>query len=291
MRSLASRPLSSVTNVSVPSVLRLFLATLVLTHAVGTAGQERHAFEISSVRVNQSGDAAASLRPHPDGAVTITNHSLLELIEFTFDVRSDQIVGAPEWANSRRFDILAKGGPNAPGTDGRRESSSLVLKLRSLLEERFRLKTHVEMREQPVFELLVRRPDHLGPQLSNSVECEASPASGSDAKAPSGACGLLFGAAGLRGNGASISEIVKVLGFLARRPVIDRTGLTGSFDVHLTFRPEDFERLFGAGSAASDPNMPTLFTAVEEQLGLRLRAARGQVPTVVVDSVEMPEPN
>ena len=121
--------------------------------------------------------------------------------------------------------------------------------------------------------------------------CAASPASGGDAKAPSAACGLRFGAASLRGTDAPLSEIVKVLGFLARRPVIDRTGLTGSFDVQMTFRPEDFERLFGAGSAASDPNAPSLFTAVEEQLGLCLRAARGQVPTVVVDSVEMPEPN
>ena len=59
----------------------------------------------------------------------------------------------------------------------------------------------------------------------------------------------------------------------------------------MMFRPEDFERLFGAGSAASDPNVPSLFTAVEEQLGLRLRAVRGLVPTVVVDSLEMPEPN
>jgi uncharacterized protein (TIGR03435 family) len=269
------------------------LAALVWFECSEATGQERQSFEVTSVRVNRSG-GVANLRPTPDGSVTISNHSLFELIQFVFGVRSDQIIGAPDWAESVRFDIVAKGGPNLSSGRGGRESSSIVLKLRSLLEDRFGLTAHSETRERPVFELLVRRAGTLGPQFTSSQGCDgrSSVERRPDPAPVLGAgCGLMFGSTSIRGRGASIAEIARVLGVVARRPVVDRTGLQGAFDVQLQFRSDALGSLFERADASNDSDMPSLFTAVEEQLGLRLRATRGAIDVIVVDAAQVPEPD
>jgi uncharacterized protein (TIGR03435 family) len=268
------------------------------------AQQRALAFETASVKPNKSGGEDRYIRIDPSGAgLTAVNMQLRELITFAYQIRGYQLEGGPDWIASDRFDILAKSEREVPATGaffGGQEP--LRIMLRTLLADRFKLVMHRETRELPIFDLVLARPDgKLGPQLRRAaVDCQAqaaaatggAPAASSGPPGP-GSCFMNMNPVSIRGGGVTLAMLANILsGPATQRLVIDRTGLTGSWDLEVTYTPDRSQLPAGVELPSSiDPNGPSLYTALEEQLGLKLRPARGPVEVLVIDSVQQPTPN
>jgi uncharacterized protein (TIGR03435 family) len=267
------------------------------------------AFEVASIKPNNSGDGRVMMQNQP-GRYIATNVTLRLLIRNAYQLQDFQITGGPSWLASDHFDINAKVpdeframAPPAPGSG----PGPLQLMIRSLLAERFKLVVHNETKESPIYALILARSDgKLGPGLKKSnVDCAALFAAG---RARGGAmppppqpgermqCGMRIGPGNLMGGGALMPQFANTLGMFAGRIVVDRTGLEGAYDVDLTWTPDQMpQRPPGAGDGppqingvAVDPNGPSLFTAVQEQLGLKLDSQRGPVEMLVIDRAEKP---
>ena len=251
-------------------------------------------FEVASVKPNRSG--ATEVRwTFANGRFTAVNVTLKALVSSAFGSPEQplpdfQIAGGPSWLDSARFDVLAQVRA-APGADnGTTMTTSTLRMLRNLLEARFQLRTHVESREQPIYALVLSdKNGALGPQLRRrTVDCAAI-AAGTAAGEP---CGGQIVPGRVSSRGASISQLVSGLARLmpnVGRLVVDRTGLTGTYDLDLTWTPDQLpsadRNAMPMPAAPIDPNGPSLFTALQEQLGLKLESARGPVPVLMIDSV------
>ena len=233
-------------------------------------GGETASFEVASIKPNTSRISNA-IPPSPfNGSFSASNVALKSIIANAYDVRIFQIEGGPDWLTSERFDIIARG---REGTPDRLRPAML----RTLLAERFKLVAHFETREQQVYSLTLLRGDgRLGPQLKPSA-----PASGSSSGFPS--TSVDSGTARIRGRVSMDTFAIMLTSSVFNQRVIDRTGLSGEFDLDLRFTPDS--------SPAAAPEFPSIFTAVQEQLGLKLQSERGPVPVLVIDSVERPTPD
>ena len=277
------------------------LALLVsATHAFAQAPDSPGlpAFEVATVRENTSGDPRSRIEV-VNGRFSAINMTLRELVSIVYPTEGgrfrhpSQLVGGPGWFNSTRFDIIAlaegfRGDTNKPGftaTDAERERVEQVrLMMRRLLAERFKLRVSSEMRQMPIYELvLVNAGGRLGPGMKRSTaDCQLEWKKQGMPDARGTACGSIQGArtGKATGHAAEIGPLVRDLYDWSGRPVVDRTGLTGRFDFTLSWAPE----------GSSDSGAPSIFTALQEQLGLRLQPARGAVDVLVIDSVERPAP-
>lgn len=236
----------------------------------------------------------ATIRFLPGGRVTATQATLRDLIRRAYDVQDVRIAGGPEWIGADRFDVVAVAASNPGGT-----ADQLPRMLRSLLVERFTLRLHTETRDVAVYDLVTTRRDgRLGPQLRQSdVDCAAlrlkrgpggaAPANGSEPD-----CQTSFRVSGgsmtISFRGETTSELARRVIPERDRPVIDKTGLAGTFDGELTFAPEPlpgFPRLPGSENGVS------VFTALPEQWGLKLEPARSPVEILVIESAEKPAAN
>ena len=266
------------------------LALTVLAGAVAVSAQQvqlsdphdKATFELTSVKRNISGDGRTSTRAQPNGGWSATNVRLRAVIARAYEVREFQIEGGPEWVNSDRFDIVARGPEGTP-------TSRRFAMLRAMLADRFRLVTHTETREQPLYVLTLARADgRFGPQLKRStLPCAAqtTPQPGSDCGVDT-SNGSTLGTMSARG--VPMDNIAAALAnFAVNRTVVNRTGLEGAFDADLRFATE------GAALAVTNrsDDASSIFTAVQEQLGLRLQSDRGPVPFIVIDSVQQPTPD
>lgn len=217
------------------------------------------------------------------GALFVANNAPLSiLVGFAYDVQLHQIFGGPKWMNTDRFTIEAR----APIPGPPERMNRIRLMVQSLLEERFRLALHRETRTGQIYELAIAKG---GPKLKET----ASPD-------PTGRTGIF--AAGrpgeMDGYDVGIAELVGILSQRLGSPVIDKTGLAGKYDFKLSFMPEPTQQdlaLFGPqppdAVPVPDSGLPSIFTAVQEQLGLKLEAARGPVEVLVIDRAEKPDPN
>ncbi|MGH9237252.1 MAG: TIGR03435 family protein [Vicinamibacterales bacterium] len=244
---------------------------IVVPPAVSGQQSSRLAFDVASVRPNKSGSTAVSMR-RLGGGFEAVNVTPRDLILVAFDVPRFAIADLPSWAESERFDVSARADASRPPAPANADMAML----RALLEDRFRLTVHTDMREMQVYALVMARRDgQPGPQLRRStVDCQAAAAG---AGSP---CGGQNGPGFSKGVGRVISGFVLFLSSQVRRPVIDRTGLTGTWDIDLTFNPD----------SPDDPR-PSLFTALQEQLGLRLEPSRAPVQVLVIDRIERPAEN
>ena len=247
---------------------------------------ERASFELTSVKRNNSGAGGGSNRNQPNGSFSGTNVTLRPFIARAYEVRVFQVTGGPDWIDFDRFDIVGRG---AEGT----ANAMRPAMLRGLLADRFKLATHTETRDQPVYALVLARSDgRLGPQLKRSPHPCASPGTPAVAGQTT-SCGVDESVNGGIGTittwGVPMDRIAAALANVAvNRLVINRTRLEGAFDVEqLRFAPDGF----GIAPANRPDAAPSIFTALEEQLGLRLEPARGPVPFVVIDSVQPPTPD
>jgi uncharacterized protein (TIGR03435 family) len=208
---------------------------------------------------------------------------------------NDQIVGLPGWVDIDRFDVEGK----AEGGPGPIPRERLQPMLQGLLEDRFRLKVHWEKREVTLYQLVVPKEkvkirlsqDQTPPDSSqnSNAACDIS---------TSPPCGLIQvlprpGAPVfvLRGRAVPVSEFSRLLSIYTRRPVTDETHLNGLYDIELEFNPNSGLIAPPPGVALPDSNAPSIFVAVEEQLGLKLESARGPVEVLVIDSVQRPSEN
>jgi uncharacterized protein (TIGR03435 family) len=269
-------------------------------------------FEVASIKPNNSGDGRVMMSNQP-GRYTATNVTARLLIRNAYQLQDFQISGGPSWLTSDHFDIVAKieagaqdsmpGGPPVPGQG----PNPLQLMIRSLLAERFKLVVHEETKDQPIYALVVARSDgRLGPQLKKSeTDCAAlmaaargrGPGRGLPPPGPlqpgeAIPCGIRIGPGNMAVGGSTLAQFANSLGMFVGRVVLDKTGLTGPYDFSLTWTPDQMpNRPPGAPEIAVDPNGPSIFTAVQEQLGLKLDSQRGPVAMLVIDRIEKPVEN
>ena len=261
---------------------------------------DRESFEVASVKRNTSGEVRGFTSVMPGGRFEGRNVSLRTLVRYAFQLPDHQVVGGPAWADSDRFDVA--GTPAPAGVSGSQPASPRASQamLRTLLRDRFKLATRTETRELPIYALRTARDDRrLGPQLrSSGPDCKepAPPAIGVPAAGPP-ACAVSGGFGRLTGHGGSMLQLAAALVPHVGRPVSDETALPGRFDLDLRWTPDQLpprapgtpadQPLIVNGNAI-DPNGPSIFTAVREQLGLTLASARGPVHVLVIDAAEPP---
>lgn len=312
--------------------MKLVVYTAIAAFAIATlAAQSPPAptFDVASVKRNVSGEGGAMVRNLP-GSVTAVNVPVRQLIRMAYQVQDFQIVEAPDWANTERYDVDARFDPAAPTPGFETPAQKMSAMMRSLLRDRFNMAARLETREMPIYALRPARTDgRLGPQIKPSaVDCAAlaaargrGPADGRGAPLggrpggppdgtrgaapPPGApfslgerpqCGGRGGFGQLLIGGMPIGQFAMQLSQLTGRVVLDRTGLTGGYDIDLKFTPTPAQLPPGPPPPgvelpAIDPNGPSLFTALEEQLGLKLENERGPVDVVVIDRIERPVEN
>jgi uncharacterized protein (TIGR03435 family) len=261
------------------------------------------AFEVASVKPNKSADQRQAIQTPPGGRFIATNLPLRNLIAFAYRIAPGtafRLVGGPDWIRSERFDIIAKADGNLPPFTPSGPPEPLLVMVRTLLAERFKLVVHHETRELPTYELVVARTDHtLGPRLHPAaVDCEAAmraPGAPPPGPPPPGerpTCGARIGPGQMIAGGVPMAQFVNLLTQFVQRTVIDRTGLTGTYDFELSWTPDQLPQGPPPPGAPPlppiDPNGPSIFTALQEQLGLKLDAQRGPVDVVVIDGVERP---
>jgi uncharacterized protein (TIGR03435 family) len=284
----------------------VFTILTLLWYAAWAAAQSpAPRFDVVSIRQNTSGAVEGGLRINPGGQMQWTNTTLKSLIgtafqRFAFDMR--ETIGGPPWIDQARFDVIVQTGSGAPRVDADGFPSETFAMIRAMLAERFRLVTHNEQREAPIYRLVAaRQGSSLGPGLRRvNVDCSTAmttQAAGKglpqrDGRGPDCTFGGPPGS--LHGNAVTLDMIARVIGRQLNRHTVNATGIDGYFDLDLTFSPELVQSL--PGRAPGDPlpaptDAPSIFTAVQEQLGLRLEAARGQVDVLVVDRAEMPTDN
>lgn len=267
----------------------VLLAAVVVVGAV--AGVPAQVFEVASVKPNKSGDTAVRFRLQPGGRLNALNVTMRDLIQFAYVVQPFQIEGGPSWLDSDRFDVMAKVEgeipPLPPGQLG-----PVQLMMQNLLAERFKLKVHREMKVAPAYALVLARADNqLGKQIQPSnVDCVAvvkammAGGRGGPAAEPGGApqCRLSTGGPGsVTARDVSIPQLAQLLSVQLQRQVLDQTGLSGPFTFDLSF----------ATDQTNDADRPSLFTALQEQLGLKLESQRAPLEMLVIDSIEPPTPD
>jgi uncharacterized protein (TIGR03435 family) len=252
-------------------------------------------FDVVSVKQDKSGTGMMRLMSRPDG-YSATNVSAKLLIQVAYGIREDLISGAPGWADTARFDFDAK----VAGTDVDNLKKLSQEQRRSMLQpalaDRFKLKVHNETKQLPVFELVVAKG---GSKLKEATpgDAYAEGIKGMDGKGRAGMMKMRPGE--VVGQGVTMASLVNLLATQLHQTVIDKTGLAGNYDLELTWTPDqESGPMFKGGDgspqradSAPDSTGPSLFTALQEQLGLKLQSTKGPVETIVVDHIEMPSEN
>ena len=268
---------------------RAFLAAGLVVAGACWAQTQSLRFDVASVKPNMSGPTSMlwAYRGRRFTARYATAKALIHNAygEQEHSLADSQISGGPDWLDSDRFDVEATASAIPDSPRGTYPPPVLAM-LRSLLEERFHLQTHVETKERPIFALVLARSDGtLGPKLRRrTTDCAAD-------RRP---CVRSIGPGTLMVRGATMTNIISALPILVpglNRLVVDKTGLAGQFDVDLTWSLEAARDALGVPFSQRDPNAPSVFTALQEQLGLKLESTKGPVDILVIDHVEHPTPD
>jgi uncharacterized protein (TIGR03435 family) len=249
------------------------------------AGGRAQEFEVASVKPSSSNDPRTLLQVLPGGGLRTSGATVRFLVTQAYQVRSFQVLDGPGWIGSDRFDIIATVDRSKPGADGPADPTKLTAaqlsnmqnqmrpRLAALLAERFGLKVHREMREQPIYEFVVTK---------GGVKMEAVTGNFG---------GLHIARNQFVGEGATVDMLSTALANQVGRPVVDRTGLVGSFNFKLNWTPDTATPNGPDPLSTPDQTGPSIFTAVREQLGLELKATRGPAEVLIVDHVERPSGN
>jgi uncharacterized protein (TIGR03435 family) len=225
-------------------------------------------YDIASIKLNKSGSGSVSVRANVD-SYSATNISLKKLLQNAYGIREGLISGVPGPIDSARFDVQAKIVEPDPEAVRRLSDKQRAAMLLPVLTDRFQLKTHTETRILPVYELVAVQS---GPKLTPSA---------GEGKGR----GMSVSNTELTVRGLPMSAFVNMLEGQLQRTVIDKTGLTGNYDFALKWSREE------ESGTEADSSAPSIFTALQEQLGLKLQPAKWPVETLVVDQVAMPSEN
>lgn len=244
-------------------LLLIFIATPLTYAQTPTA-----AFEVATIKpAGPSSDGHTHINYPPGDRFSASNITVLALMQWAYNMPQKQILNGPPWLSSTRFDIQGK----ADSADQIKTLSSEQdrdLKrrmLQSLFADRFHLKLHQEVRTLPAYDLVLDKGgSKLQPSQSNDT-------------------GVGVGRTHFNGKGLTTAIIAEQLSQIAGRIVIDKTNLTGRYDLKLEWTPDD--------APTTDTSAPSLFTAIQEQLGLKLKSAKEPVPVLIIDHLDPPTPN
>jgi uncharacterized protein (TIGR03435 family) len=253
-------------------------------------------FEVASIKPNKSGSNRVNLNPLPGGRFTAVNVSVMDLVAAAYGsgmpFPRSNILNGPAWLTRDRFDIVAK-------AEGNPTLDEVTLMLRPLLAERFRLAIHPETRERSIYTLTFARSDKaLGLGLKPASRDCLGPRELNE-PVPAG-CEMVSVPGIFRAHGRPIAAFARLVSSWVEdhREVWDETGLTGAFDFDLHWTPDrmpvvpaDASPELAQALRSVGTDGPSLFTAVQEQLGLKLVPGRGQTQVLVVDHVEQPSPD
>jgi len=245
---------------------------------------------VASVKPNNAADARTFSEYLPGGRFTATAVTVSQLLRIAYRIQPYQLLGAPAWISTKRFDIAAKV-EDSP-------APSQQAFLQALLKDRFKPVVHNETRELPAFALVLARSDgKFGPQLTPSAfDCAAYRAGPHGPPQPGRTpdCATRIGAGALSGKAIPMTQLATSLAPLVSRFTVDKTGLTGGFDVELTWTPEPVSSNIAGNAApdvASNSTGLSIFEALQDQLGLKLVSEKAPVEVLVVDHLEEPSGN
>ena len=244
--------------------------------AAASAQATTPAYDVMTIKPNVTGNGSIGFSLDSKGDHFVAHHvSLKQIMQYVYDLNEDSIAGVPTQFDTLRFDIEAK--VVEPDLDALKKMNSEQRRamLRPLVTERFQLKTHTESRILPVYELVVAKG---GPKCKLSDD---------QTKLGWGDIGLYYNKSDIKleGRGLPMAHLAKTLADQVHRTVIDKTGLTGNYDLTLQWTPDD-------RPASTDDNAPpSIYTAVQEQLGLKLQPAKAPVEVLVVDHAATPTEN
>jgi uncharacterized protein (TIGR03435 family) len=226
-------------------------------------------FDVATVKPNNSGSGSSSTES-TNGLLRITNQSLLRMIQYAYNVRDFQISGGPAWVPSDRYDVTAR-------PEGSVRDQQMKQMLQSLLAERFQLQFHRQTQEGPIYALLIGKN---GPKLQPVTESDNSGISSNSTAVKTT----------MKATHVTMDELAASLGNRVGRPVIDKTGLIGKFDFELSWAA-DLTLATGTPDPVADASGPSIFTALQQQLGLRLDSQKGPIEMLVIDHAEKPTEN
>jgi uncharacterized protein (TIGR03435 family) len=254
----------------------LWFSAAFATQELPTGNANVPAFDVVSIK-SLDGIARARMpgSRQSQGRFARAATTLRQLVEYAYDLQPLQVTGGPAWVSTSRFQVDAR-------TERTTTPAQMRAMVRQMLAERFALRAHTDVRERPIYRMVVARRDgKLGPSIYRMDEAECG---GSNPQP----CDLSVWSGGLTSSGMGLQQLAVTLFNRSQttgvdRPVVDHTGLTGVFGFTLMFSPFN--------TAPHVSNHPSIFTALREQLGLTLEPARGPVERLVIDSVEQPTPN
>lgn len=234
-------------------------------------------FEVASIKPADPNSRGVSSSTDAGEGLDVRNISVRNLITLAYSLRDFQLKGGPGWIDSESYDVLAKasGGEAAGPVDQKTRFDRVRERLRSLLADRFGLVVHHESREEPAYMLTVAKS---GPKLA-LVSAPAGPPHKQEGRGHS------------QGFGVPMEMLVVTLSNATNQPVIDKTGLVGRYDYTLNWDPASTSLIANPDAPPSDGSRPSLFTAVQEQLGLRLESGKAPADVVVIDRVDHPSGN
>ena len=245
-------------------------------------------FDVASVRKNTSGGGGAQFQIFPGGQFRATNATVRQLVQAAYDFTYErfQIVGGPSWMDEERYDVQAA--PVSQSRDRIATPQEIAVRIQALMADRFKLGLRREMREMQLYDLRVARPNALRINSGTCAPRGPEPKAADDVRPY---CGLSSrpdtgGLEHLVGSGVGIPVLARRLQQLVEAIVVDQTDLMATYDFTLDFvRPRNFAERGDAADGVS------IFTALQEQTGLRLVPRRGPVEVMVIDSVERPTEN
>lgn len=257
-----------------------------------SAGASSPSYEVASIKPNRSGDGMVRFMFAPDG-LSANGLPVKMLIGFAYNMKDFQISGGPAWIDSERYDIEAKMDESTIAALKKLTPEQALeqrrLMVQSLLLERFNLKVSHSTKDLPIYALVVAKN---GPKLTKSADAPAGPGG------PGPRSRVRFGVGELNATGAPISTLIDSLAREVGRTIVDKTGLDGRYDFTLHWN-SDRQSLSAAGPAdasqgpapSQDSSGPSIFTALQEQLGLKLESQKGPVETLVIESIAKPSEN
>jgi uncharacterized protein (TIGR03435 family) len=233
-------------------------------------------FEAASIRLaNPASRSGLVVNFIPSGGLRVVNATLRDLIETAYNIRAFQVEGGPSWTGAAKYDVTATSGPPPDSAGVDKHDNEVRLRVEALLKDRFHLEVHPETRDVAVYSLVVAK---------NGVRTDGLRATNNPIRGVNAGSGTMLGEA------APMTALALKLSYQVGRIVVNNTGLEGNYDFKLQWAP-DTASPAADGRSGDDSSGPSLFTALQEQLGLKLEPAKGPVETLVIDHVERPSEN
>jgi uncharacterized protein (TIGR03435 family) len=258
------------------SVISAVLFTTAICARSQTAPPSRDSFEVAAIKPGDPNRRQSGVHWQAGGRVANTNATVKALIAFAYGLPEEQILGGEKWLSSDEYSIEAK--PDSPIPSGEAGYLQLRTLFQTLLNDRFKVRVHRETREGTLYNLVLARSSKL-----KAADANTGP-------------GLRTRAGHFIGTAVPISALAQILSQQLARPVVDKTGLNGKYDFELTYtldalQSDPFGPITRNSPSAPDNNSPSIFTALEEQLGLRLQSTKGPVEVLVIEHAEKPSEN